>query len=141
MGKGLPPNPAQYRDPKQWMQQMYDFLVAETRVDQDNDPLPVLLPHRVAGVIERAGQSGVVMYDPTFAAMVVSNGAEWASYNAVPAFTAAEIASLTSDANTLYKKAGAVVYDSTNSTLAVANGSADSATWSRLTIAATVTPA
>jgi len=46
-----------------------------------------------------------------------------------PSFTADEIANRSSEANTIDKEQGRIVYDSTNFRLMVATGAADNDTW------------
>lgn len=77
MSNALPPNPSQFRDTQQWAQQLYQFMVAESRIKVDNDPVPILLPHQTDGVMERAGQAGVLMYDPVLKAVVYSEDDVW----------------------------------------------------------------
>jgi len=140
MTTGLPPNPKMFRNLQQWAEQLYEFYLADTRIDMSNDPMPVLLSSLQTGD-ERAAQDGILMYDPIDNTVKVSYSGKWVSIGYAPSFTAAEIADATDAVNTDGKVAGKIIYDSTNNTLAVANGANATSTWSRLTVAATVTPA
>lgn len=81
----LPPNPAMFRDIQTWAAQFYEWTMAGTRVNEENDPLPVLLPHKIGGVIEeRAAVDGVVMYDPTLGKPVISIAGVWRSFTLDP---------------------------------------------------------
>jgi len=73
----LPPHPGQFRDLNEWANQMYEFFASQTRVSQQNDPLPILLPHRVGALSERAGVSGVLMYDPNDDAVALARQGQW----------------------------------------------------------------
>jgi len=77
MSRALPPSPAAFRSVDQWARQFYEYTLAQTRVQQENDPLPVLLPHRTASVMERAAQTGVILYQPTYETPVISANNEW----------------------------------------------------------------
>lgn len=137
----LPPNPGAYRSLSEWANAFYDFYINSTRVDQANDPLPILLPHKVTGD-ERATTDGIAMWEPEDRAIVVSTSGAWARVAPAPvAYTAAQIADVSHVVNTQGKWAGKVVYDSTNDTLVIANGPAAADSWSRLTVASTVNPA
>lgn len=140
MTQGLPPNPSRFRSIDQWARQFYDYFVSDARVEEENDPLPVLLPHRGSGIAERAATEGVVLYDPVTQEAIISKDGAWCGIASLPAYTATQIADASHEVNTKNKCAGRMVYDSTNDTLAIANGAAATDTWSRLTMAATVTP-
>ena len=63
-------------DLKQWASELTDYLNKQTNVDESVDPDPILLTHQMGG--EKAVTPGVLMYEPTKAAPVVSNGTLWA---------------------------------------------------------------
>lgn len=73
----LPPSPAQFRSTEEWARQFYEFYISETRIQQDNDPLPVQLPHRTDGIMERATTPGVLLYDPIQKTPVYSENNIW----------------------------------------------------------------
>lgn len=77
MPQGLPPSPAQFRSIEEWAQQFYDYYLAETRNQQENDPLPVLLAHQTPSQLHRATTDGVLMYDPATGHPVVSKNGQW----------------------------------------------------------------
>lgn len=77
MSQGLPPNPNAYRSLEEWARQFYDYYLAETRVSEENDPLPVLLAHQTPNQLYRATVDGVLMYDPATGHPVVSKNGEW----------------------------------------------------------------
>jgi len=137
----LPPSPRQFRSIDEWAEHFYEFSLSQQRVTQVNNPLPILIPHRTSGIMERASQSGVLLYCTSCKEAIVSDGTEYLAVTNVPSFSATDIADSSATPNTVNKSAGRVVYDTTNLTLAVANGSTPTDTWSRLTVAATVTPA
>jgi hypothetical protein len=138
MSTELPPNPQQFRDLQQWAGLLYDYLLAQARISTANDPLPVLLPHRVND--ERASVGGILLYDPVTTEVVMSDGSKWCPATCLPSYTATEIADETNEVNTRNKATGRVIYDSTNDTVMIANGAGATDTWSRLTVASTVTP-
>lgn len=75
VSSSLPPNPASFGSIEAWAANYYEFLIAQARYGQQNDPLPVLLPHKIGD--ERAAVDGVVMYDPVQNALVVSQDGQW----------------------------------------------------------------
>jgi len=139
MNRRVPPNPAQFRSVQEWAQQFYEYFASSTRVGESNEPLPIQLPFRTTGD-ERAAQAGVILYCSSCEEAIISDGTQYLSITNVPSFSAADIGDQTAIPNTTNKYAGRVVYDETNLTLAVANGNNATDTWSRLTVAATVTP-
>ena len=137
----LPPDPGQFQSSSEWARACYEYLLALTRIEAENDPLPVLLVHRVGSEILRATTPGVLLYDPTTSEPLVSDGGDWRPVTALASYTASQLADIAHEVNTRNKFAGRPVYDSTNNTLAVANGPAPSDTWSRLSVEMTITPA
>ena len=134
------PNPNSYNDVKLWARALHDYLTAQTRIGQQNNPLPVMLPHVSDNIVARAAVDGLVLFDPTAVTAIISLSGAWSPLSHIRSATAAEILDLTSSVNVVYKEAGAIVYDNTNQTLVVANGPNAADTWSRLTVATTVTP-
>ena len=134
------PNPKQFRSTQQWAEQLYEFMTSQSRNVEQNNPLPVLLAHQVGNSMPRAATDGVLMWNPIDKVAVISYSGAWVSVGYAPNFAAAQIADVSHTVNTSGKVAGKVIYDETNDTLAVANGSGPTDTWSRLTVAATVTP-
>lgn len=86
MSRGLPPNPTGFRSLSEWAQQFYEFFLARSRVAEENDPLPVLLPHRTSTTFERATPNGILLYDPVYNTPVVSVGGEWEPTRNKPLF-------------------------------------------------------
>lgn len=140
MSAQLPPSPSAFNNMRAWASAFYEFYLAQTRVNQDNDPLPVLLPHRADGIIERASVGGILLFQPETQEAVVSASSAWAPLSSLPSYTATQIADASHEVNTLNKRAGRMVIDTTNNTIVVATGSGATDDWSRLTVAATVTP-
>lgn len=143
----MPPNPLMYNQWKSWAADLHQHMIRVKQGVGTANPNPLMLPFKQSEA--KAVQKGTVLYDPGLLAPIVATGTEWLPLlvgtadlaSVAPSYTATEIADVTSDANTVNKQAGKIVYDSTNSTLAVANGSSATSTWSRLTVSATVTPA
>lgn len=86
MSRGLPPSPHQFRSIEQWAVEFYDFFLAQSRIVQENDPLPILLPHRTRSIMERAAVAGVLLYDATYETPVVSIGNAWEPLRTVTEF-------------------------------------------------------
>lgn len=141
MSSELPPNPQAYgNNLKAWANQLYEYFLSQAKVTESANPQPVLLPYQVTNVMARASQAGILLFDPVKSVVIFSDGTSYLDICTVPSYTATEIADATSDANTRNKSAGNIIHDSTNETLAVANGAGATDTWSRLTVATTVTP-
>lgn len=137
----LPPNPKYFPSLTEWANKLYEYFANQAEVQQPVNPQPVLLPHRVDSEMERATTAGILLYDPVNGFPVISkNDAFKAILLELDSYTATEISDATSEANTVGKYTGRMIYDSTNSAIAVANGSNDTDTWSRFTVATTVTP-
>jgi hypothetical protein len=66
------PNPQNYRSMEEWAQQLYYFLSTNTRFEQTNNPIPILLPHIKGNVTARATENGILLYDPSIDRVVVS---------------------------------------------------------------------
>jgi len=75
MNNGLPPNPAHYGDVARWQQDLYRYLQQQTRIAEENNPLPVLLPWHIAD--ERASVDGLLLYSPNYRGIVYSEGGIW----------------------------------------------------------------
>lgn len=73
-------------------------------------------------------------------AMVNAEQDAWMAAPIIPSFTAANIASAAHAVNTTGKRAGRLVYDTTNTRIMVANGALATSTWSVVDNSATVTP-
>lgn len=73
----VPPNPVQFRDLDTWAKQLYEFMVSQTDVSRQVDPQPVLLPHQTGGLNERAGENGILMYEPTENAVSLARSGQW----------------------------------------------------------------
>jgi hypothetical protein len=70
-----PPFPG--RDLIAWSRAMYEYLNAQASIKGSIEPQPVLLPHQVTGKPAKAASDGIIMFDPTAAAIVVSVNGEW----------------------------------------------------------------
>lgn len=148
MGTGTPPNPMLFRTTQEWAIEFYDFFMSQTRVREENEPLPLLLAHKVKGIMARAATNGIIMYNPATGHVELSTNKKWAPMANLtldlapvfPAYTATEIADATSDANTVGKTEGKTVYDSTNTRLMVAVGDQATDNWAVADGSATVTP-
>lgn len=77
MSKNLIPNPKQYRSLNEWAMAVHRMSAAPVRINVDNDPLPVLLPHRTGAKDERATTDGILLYDPDLGQMVMSKAGLW----------------------------------------------------------------
>lgn len=135
----LPPNPAQFRSIEDWANQMYEWQLANTTIGTVVEPAAVLLAHQTGD--ERAAVNGILMYNPVTQEPMVASAGAWVPITTLPSYTATQIADITHEANTKNKVAGRAVLDTTNNAIAIANGAGASDTWSRFTVAATVTPA
>ena len=60
---------------RQWALQMVEYLSDRTRIESENLPRPVQLPHLVRD--ERATVDGILMYDPVAQLPVCSIGGVW----------------------------------------------------------------
>jgi len=134
----LPPNPSAFRSLNEWASQLYEFFLAQSRVGERTDPTPVLLAHQTGG--ERAAVNGILIYDPVTKEPLVASVGVWTPITALPSYTAAQIADISHEVNTRNKVVGRAVLDTTNNAIAIANGGAAADTWSRFTVATTVTP-
>lgn len=86
----IPPNPNQSSDLRAWARQLYDYILSESRVRQDNNPRPILLSHQVAGGLERAAAAGILMYDPVKKSAVISVDGRWEPIMSNPYFNLVE---------------------------------------------------
>lgn len=77
MRLGKVPNPVAFQDIREWAKEMYRYFGTQVRFDEENDPLPVLLPHRTSARDERATTDGIMLHDPLYETSVVSENNEW----------------------------------------------------------------
>ena len=84
------PKPADYRTWQQWADALRALLQFDDRLDARNNPLPVLLPHKLSDIDNRAAADGVLMYDPILGSVVVSQNGVWVPMQSTFAMTYAE---------------------------------------------------
>jgi hypothetical protein len=77
MANRVPPNPSGFRDINQWAAQFYEYSLANVAISGITNPQPVLLPHKSLNAMERAAQSGVLLYDPVQKSVVYSEDGVW----------------------------------------------------------------
>lgn len=75
MTPGKPPFPTS--DLKSWARDLYTYLAAMAPIAGQINPTPILLPHVVANVMARATTDGILLYDPTIGAVIVSKDGEF----------------------------------------------------------------
>ncbi len=73
----LPPNPAEFRSVSEWARQYYEFLTATAQAVTVNDPEPVLLAHVTDGERLSAAVEGIMLFNPTLNAPVISIDGEY----------------------------------------------------------------
>lgn len=84
MSRAQPPSPQQFRTIEEWATEFYEFYLSQTRIREENDPLPVLLAHRTDGGLERATTNGIMLFDPIYDTMVVSENGKWEPHRNQP---------------------------------------------------------
>ncbi|MDJ0827913.1 MAG: hypothetical protein QNJ16_20700 [Rhodobacter sp.] len=71
----LPPNPRGFQNLQEWASQLYEWQLAQTRIDEFAAPEPIALAHKISD--ERAAQDGVLMYDPVAKNLVLAHTGIW----------------------------------------------------------------
>lgn len=87
MSTALPPSPNQFSSVEEWARQFYEFYLSQTRVRDENDPLPIQLPHRVNEIMERAATDGIMLFDPAYGSPVTSEDGAWEPTRTQPQFS------------------------------------------------------
>jgi hypothetical protein len=111
MARALPPSPSEFRSLNEWATELYEFFLAQTRAGEDNDPLPVLLPHRTQGVMERAAVNGILLFDPDYDTPVVSETGAWEPLRNTPQFAISYDTAATTDGATITTGGAKVPFD------------------------------
>lgn len=118
MSQNVPPSPSEFRSIDEWAQNFYEFYLSQTRIRDDNDPLPVLLPHRVDNIMERAAVAGILLYDPTYETPVVSEDGAWEPIRNVPQFVLQYDTASTTDGAAITTGGAKIPFDTEEAALA-----------------------